>query len=129
MVLEQTLLVSSEIPDDPDVDEEYDGDKEWMPAMGPFLGRSAVDEFVNFDRDEKGRFANGHPTGPTYPEHQADPFHQREETVDECAGRRPENIGLRNAADSPCQISPELSFRVQTEVVQQILEVGRQVVV
>ena len=37
-----------------------------------------MDQFQNFDWDEKSRFADGQPAGPAYAEHQADSFDEEE---------------------------------------------------
>src|SRR5262249_47517802 len=64
---EQPMPVLQKIPDDQHVE----------PENHYAFFRKVVDEFVDFDRNEKRRLADRQPAGPRRAERQPDAFHQR----------------------------------------------------
>ena len=127
MMLEQTSFVFGEIPNNPDVDEQDAADEERMSPVGRIAGRWPMDQFVNLDGNEKGRFTDGHPTGPAHTEDQSDTLHQRKQAIDERAGCGPQNVRLRDIADLPREIGPKFPFRIDSQVLQKISELRWQI--
>src|SRR5258707_10560949 len=86
-------------------------------------------QFIDFYGNEKCRFPYGHPTRPTHTKYQADAFHQRKHTVNQSPRGSPEDISLRQLSNLTRQVGPEFSFWIEPEVQQEILVLGRQIVV
>jgi len=78
---EEALAIFQQIPNDHDVDREYDDHHYRMRIAITFRWR-AMDQLEDFDGNEEHRFENGHPTDPFYTEHQSDSFNQRKKAID-----------------------------------------------
>src|SRR5438045_6710982 len=102
VVTEQTFPIYEEVPDDEHVYAQNNEHERGEP----------VDQFINFNRNEKSRLANGHIPRPTYAKHQAEPFHEREHAVDQCAESRDHHVALGQLTHFYRQISPKLSFGI-----------------
>ena len=98
MMPEQAPAVLIQIPNNENVDAEHDKTNE---------GRMTA-KVVDLDRDEKGRFADRQPAGPGNPENEAHPFNDREETIPQQPGGGHEHFGLRELADLPGKMRPDL---------------------
>ena len=103
MMPEQPFPVLEEVPDNQDVEAENAED-------GP---RKPMDEFVNFDGDEEGRFADRQPPGPGHAKYQADAFHERKEAVGERAEGRLEQFRLGQLPDLSGKLGPEPPLWIQ----------------
>src|SRR5436305_14229279 len=113
MMPEESLAILQQIPDNDHVDHE---DAEDNP--GKALATHPVHQFIHLDRDEKGRFADGQPAGPTHPEHQADSFHQRKESVNQGARGGPEDDSKGTTTDMRGAIGTEGYIRIEAQQVK-----------
>src|SRR6266849_6410189 len=115
----QTLAVLEQVPNDDDVKDQDDQHQV----------REAMDQFVHLNRDEEGRVSDRQPARPTYPEHQAHPFDQREETVKKSSHCDMQYPSLGELTNLHGEIREELAFRVDPQEVQQSAIFVRQIIV
>ena len=73
MMVKQALSIPQQVTNDDNVDDQYAQHR---------LGE-AMDQLIDFNWNEEGRFANGQPSGPAYAEQQSHSLHQRKEAVEQ----------------------------------------------
>src|SRR5260370_23030446 len=108
MMAEQAITVLKEVPNNEDVQRKNDQDRYRRAA--PLRVRPQMQQFVNLNRDEEGRFADGQPNGPAHAKHQSYAFDERKQAVHQSAGSSPQNVCLRQLADLSGEIGPEHSL-------------------
>src|SRR5437879_2773146 len=119
MMPEQALPILHEVKDDDDIDQQDHEDSY----------RKSAHQLVNFNRNKKDRFADGHPTGPTYAKNQPDSLHEREQAVKRRPSGNPKEIRWRDFPDLLGQLCKKLPFRVNMNPVQRLAIIMNQIVV
>src|SRR5438552_4052074 len=122
MVSEEPSAVFQEIPDNHDIEDEDD-------IHRPRRFASGFDQFIDFDGDEEARLANGHPAGPAHAKDQPGAFYEREQAIYQGTGGDPQDVDFGDFADLRGEVGEKLSFGVQTQLLEQTVEFGGQVVV
>ena len=115
--MEKALPVSIKVKDDENIEEKDDENRE----------RKARAQLINFNRYKKRRLSDGQPARPTDPEHQADPFHQRKQAVENRPGGKPANIGGRDGIKPVGKVGKDFLFRVDVDPLQQMFELVRKI--
>src|SRR3954471_6199430 len=89
----------------------------------------SVDQFINFDWNEKDRFANRHPSSPTDAKKHSSTLHERKHAVNHSEESHPQDVFLRDLFYSFRQVCPELLFRIQFQMLEQTSILLREIVV
>src|SRR5689334_6030552 len=75
-------------------------------------------QFIDFNRDKKGRFPDCHPSGPAYAKYHPSPLDQRKKTVKTRPGGGPQNVCFRQLANLFRKMCEELVPRVDSQHVE-----------
>lgn len=125
MMLEKSVAILEQVPDDQDIHGENDDNDHGMPGMT----LAAMEQFVHFDRNEEHRFTDRQPSSPAHAKHQPHGFNQRKQAVNQRAGSGPENFGLGEFANPHSKVGPKFSFGIESQMLKQIPVVRGQVIV
>src|SRR6185437_14268857 len=98
MMLEQPLAILEEIPHDHDIQPQDDAQypEIRMRPQTTFRQRMTMDQFENFDRNEKRRFTNRQPIRPWPAKDQPDALRQRNKAIEKRSGRHQAHVPRRN---------------------------------
>src|SRR5665647_129593 len=128
---EQSVPIFKKIPDDQDVQPQQHGKTYFgmrkHRVVQVRLRRATADEFVDFNRDEEGRFADGQPDRPRGAQRQADTAGEQKQPKNQGAGGDDFDVGRSDGVQPVADVGKEAPFRVEAKPAHQPLEIVLQI--
>src|SRR5438552_17382689 len=98
VVPKEAVAVLEKVPDNEDV-QRQDNQQRHRMAGASLLVRGGMHQFIDFDRTEESRVADGQQPGSAYTEDQSKPLREADQAIDQHPRRRTEDIALCQMAD------------------------------